>query len=259
MSCKTDLLEAVEGAWRAFECAPVPPRVDPSIPILFFGDLEAYCKSELRVLTVGLNPSSSEFPKKAPFCRFPLADGITATEHDRYLKALSAYFRTNPYTGWFSAFEPMLCGMGTSYYAGKPSTALHTDICSPVATDPTWSRLKRDYRDIQAHMKSKGVPLWHKLMEALCPNVVVLSVAREHKARIQFKGLSEWKQVHLFSLKKDGTPSKEPIGVWVKWYEICSQRCLFVFIRARNQPLALSTPQKCDAGKMALDEFRRGR
>ena len=84
MSCRADLLDAIQDAWQAFECAPAPPRVHPSIPILFFGDLKAYCESDLRVVTVGLNPSRWEFPKfpdTSPFCRFPLADGIGTGEN----------------------------------------------------------------------------------------------------------------------------------------------------------------------------------
>ena len=93
----------------------------------------------MRVLSVGLNPSLYEFPADSPFRRFPLAEGVTLREPEPYLDALSAYFRTDPYCSWFSAFELMLNGLGASFYEGKPSTALHTDICSPVATDPTWS------------------------------------------------------------------------------------------------------------------------
>lgn len=31
--------------------------------------------------------------------------------------------------------------MDASYYDHQTSTALHTDICSPIATNPTWTRL----------------------------------------------------------------------------------------------------------------------
>ena len=34
-----------------------PQVVDGSIPILFFGDIEAYQRSKTRVITVALNPS----------------------------------------------------------------------------------------------------------------------------------------------------------------------------------------------------------
>lgn len=35
--------------------------VKPSLPILYFGNLDAYRKSELKVITVGKNPSDNEF------------------------------------------------------------------------------------------------------------------------------------------------------------------------------------------------------
>ena len=69
---------AVGGAWRAFaQAAALPSRVSPAIPILFFGDLDAYLASRMRVLTVGLNPSLREFPDGEPFSRFPLAEELT--------------------------------------------------------------------------------------------------------------------------------------------------------------------------------------
>ena len=41
--------------------------VPDSIPILWFGDLEAYEKSDLRVLTVSKNPSDAEFGENQRF------------------------------------------------------------------------------------------------------------------------------------------------------------------------------------------------
>ena len=86
------------------------------MPILFFGDLDAYVDSQPRVLTVGLNPSRNEFPEGDPFQRFPLANDAAAADPQRSLDALCAYFRTRPYTQWFNSFEPLLNGMGASYH-----------------------------------------------------------------------------------------------------------------------------------------------
>ncbi len=186
----------VAQAWRAFERAVrLPSRVSPAIPILFFGDIDAYCRSPVRMLTVGLNPSLEEFPARKPFRRFPVAASVTADDRDRYVKALSAYFRTDPYHTWFRHFEPLLNGARSNYYPGWPSTALHTDICSPVATNPTWSRLSNSDR---ATLEVYGLPLWHSLLEALRPHVVVLSVARSHLDRIVFDALDRWKVMHTF-------------------------------------------------------------
>ena len=119
------LSASVALAWCAFDRASrLPSRVTPAAPILFFGDLDAYRTSPLRMLTVGLNPSLHEFPAAEPFRRFPLAGDSLGREPGRYLDAMSAYFRTDPYRSWFGAFEPLLNGAGSSYYSGMaPSTA----------------------------------------------------------------------------------------------------------------------------------------
>ena len=72
------------------------------MPILYFGDREAYEGSPLRIVTAGLNPSLAEFPSESPWLRFPGAgslpnDGsISIQERDQYLAALDEYFRVAP-------------------------------------------------------------------------------------------------------------------------------------------------------------------
>ena len=245
-------------AWRSFgRAAALQTRVTPAIPILFFGDLDAYYSSHLRVLTTGLNPSLKEFPMDSPFQRFPLAESTNAIGMDRYLASLSAYFRVAPYRSWFSAFEPFLNGLGSSYYEGQCSTALHTDICSPVATNPTWSGLDRSE---QGALAADGVPLWHALLKALRPHIVVLSVARHHLSRIRFKALNEWKTIRVFDRTGDGTFRKQPIHVRSRWYKINGERSLFVFVPAAQPPLGrLGKLQKQEAGEIALGVMRHGR
>ena len=250
------LEQPVAGAWRAFSrAAGLPSRVAPAVPILFFGDLAAYRESPLRVLTAGLNPSLHQFPAHSPFGRFPLAEGVSASEPDRYLAALSAYFRTDPYRGWLGAFEPLLDGLGASYYPGRPSTALHTDICSPVATDPTWTGLDDVSRSaLEAH----GGPLWHSLLEALRPHVVALSVARHHLSRIEFAALTEWVPIRVFGRTGAGAPRARPVRVSARWYTVGGEPSLFVFGPAAQTPLGLlGATQKREAGVHALEVWRR--
>ena len=248
----------VSRVWSAFgEAAALPSRVNPSIPILFFGDLDAYFSSKVRVLSVGLNPSLHEFPSDAPFRRFPLAEGGAVSEPDLYLDALSAYYRNDPYRSWFSSYEPMLNGMGASYYEGKPSAALHTDICSPVATDPTWSGLDRDH---QKALEKEGGPLWHDLLEALRPQIVTLSVASHHLSRIRFKALSGWEGVHVFERTEGGALRKRPVDITARWCEVSGEPTLFVFVPAAQTPLGrLSGSQKRETGEITIEAFRRGR
>ena len=252
------LSEAVALAWRAFDrVADRGCRVTPAVPILFFGDLDAYRASPLRVVTVGLNPSRQEFPAGEPFSRFPLAADNRDREPSRYLNAMSAYFRTNPYKGWFNAFEPLLNGLGASYYKGAASTALHTDICSPVATDPTWSRLGKADR---ATLEADGGPLWHKLIEALRPQIVAISVAKAHLERIEFEPVADGECIHAFKRKADGELRKQPYEIRAQWYDVGGKHSLFVFGTAGVKPFQLLADcQKRAAGQMLLEVYLDGR
>ena len=251
------LSEPVALAWQAFDrAADRICRVTPAMPILFFGDLEAYLASPLRVVTVGLNPSLQEFPVGEPFRRFPLAMGNRDREPSGYLNALSDYFCTAPYSGWFNTFEPLLNGLGASFYKGGSSTALHTDICSPVATDPTWSRLdKTDH----AALEADGGPLWHILLEELRPQIVAISVAKGHLKRIQFAPRTDWTIIHTFELKADSTPRSRPYEIRTRWYDVGGECSLFGFGTAAIKPFQLLADcQKRKTGQLLLKEYQDG-
>ena len=245
-------------AWRAFDrAAALPSRVSPAVPILFFGDLDAYRASRLRVLTVGLNPSQHEFPAGKPFQRFPLAEGRRSREPSHYCDSMSAYFRTTPYRGWFSAFEPLLNGVGASYYDGEASTALHTDICSPVATSPTWSQLGEADRSALA---VDGVPLWHMLLVVLRPQIVALSVAKSHLRRIKFATVTHWKTIHAFSRTSTGVSRSRPYELDARWHEVGGETSLFIFGPAAQKPFGLLADiQKREAGEIAHATYQDGR
>ncbi len=68
---------SITAAWREYKTQPVQSAVvDPSMPILFFGDSRKYEASDVRVITVGLNPSLAEFPSAEPFQRFRSCSAI---------------------------------------------------------------------------------------------------------------------------------------------------------------------------------------
>lgn len=200
--------DAVAMAWDAVaRTGRLQPRVNPSGPIIFICDLDAYWRSQVRVLMVGLNPSLRKFPARSPFKRFPLTQGVTPAETSRYLAALSAYFRTASYRSWFSAFEPLLNGARSSYYEAASWRALHTNLCTPVATDPTWSRLGAA---AQAALEAGGGELWHTLLVALRLHIVVLSVVRRHLSRIAFNARTEWRVIRRFDLRANGELRRQP-------------------------------------------------
>ena len=253
------LSELVALAWQAFDrVADLPCRVTPAMPILFFGDLDAYRASKLRVVTVGLNPSLDEFPVGEPFRRFPLAENCRDRGAPLYLEAMSAYFRTDPYRRWFNAsFEPLLNGLGASYYEGGASTALHTDICSPVATDPTWRHLDKAER---AALEADGGPLWHELIEELQPEIVAISVAKARLERIKFIAREkDWKTIHSFDRETDGT-ARHPYKVCARWHNVGGDRSLFVFGTAAQTPFGtLASCQKRETGELLRKEYWDGR
>lgn len=245
------LNRSVAQAWDAFDrAADLPSRVTPAAPILFFGDLDAFAVSPLRVLTVGLNPSLHEFPAGEPFRRFPnLTGGSSDREPGRYLDAMSAYFHADPYRRWFSALEPLLGGARASYYPGEVSTALHTDICSPVATNPTWSQLGETAR---GGLKVDGGRLWHMLLVALRPHMVLLSVASDHLNRINFAPITDWEVIHVFSRTGSGASRSSPYRVRARWFAVDDERCLFVFGPAARTPFgSLTARQKRETGTIA--------
>ena len=253
-----NLSEAVILAKQAFgRVAEQTWCVTPAVPILFFGNLDAYQASPLRVLTVGLNPSLHEFPEKQPFRRFPALAGDGDPEPPRYLDAMSDYFDIDPYSAWFNTFKPLLEGMGASFYGGGASRAIHTDICSPVATDPTWSKLAKANRKT---LESDGDPLWHRLLKELQPQIVVLSVARQHLERIKFAPMTAWQVIHVFKKTGDGKPRSRPYEFRGRWYEVGGELTLFVFGEAAQRPFgSLHATQKREAGALSMEAYRNGR
>lgn len=161
--------------------------VKDSFPILWFGDMDAYRKSKRKVVTVGLNPSLHEFP--AGKDRFPRAatlrgkKTLVPKDIEAYTSAMNAYFEEAPYNQWFDKIEKAINPLDASYYAHKklPNRAVHIDIYSPSATNPTWSGLCEEQRK---YIDERSNGLYEDMMAILKPDVVLISansvVVKEH-------------------------------------------------------------------------------
>ena len=214
------------------------------IPIHWFGNRKAYKKSTVRVVTVGLNPSDKEFRENdnMPFStklRFPL---YKKGKPETLELALNDYFKANPYS-WFKHFECVLNGMGVSYYDCQeyPYHALHTDICTPWATDPTWSKLSNKERE---ELYAEGHKQWLNLIAKLKPDVIIASVARDYLAKLGI--IDTQKEFCKFDLTKDGKKRKRPEMVWK--YEF--NGIPFINGRTRNTPFgSLSKESKHFVGE----------
>src|SRR5574344_529650 len=147
--------------------------VKPSLPILYFGNLDAYRESKLKIITVGKNPSDNEFRlNKNDFFSFVRFSKWNEKSKNLIL-ALNPYFESEPLRKWFSCYEPILNGLSASYYSSYNYTALHTDICSPLATNPTWSKLSKE---TQSALYEDGFEIWKELIEELQPDIMFVSI-----------------------------------------------------------------------------------
>lgn len=125
---------------------------------------------------------------------------------------------------------------------------MHTDLCSPVPTSPTWSRLPKATRAVLA---GPGVRLWHDLVRVLQPHVVLLSVARSHLATIAFTAIEpEWTVLHTIEQKK------QPYLVRARRYDVDGSPVLVVWGRAANTPFgSISYAARREIGARILKEI----
>ena len=223
--------------------------VRPSLPILYFGDLDRYFQSDRRVLTVGKNPSDNEFrltkDDKFSFVRF---QKWKPTE-ENLIETLNSYFKILPLRKWFSSFEPILNGMDCSYYGKASNVALHTDICSPIATFPTWSNLTKTE---QERLYTEGFQIWLLLLEELQPDYLLISIpAALFKSVIRSSGVP----LLSFNQKKDGTTRKKPYEVTLHHFHLKSGKQVnVVFGQAANKPFdTITNDQKHKIGEKILN------
>ncbi len=180
------------------------------IPILWFGDVNAYDESPRKIVTVGLNPSDGEFPEPKSskgniankLFRFedanPMSGGMMTTldesQRERYKASLNHYFSPKEiqtkrkkkcvYTSyvWFKHWRATLEGLDASFEPrAKNYTVVHTDFITPVATTPAWTKFGAKLPCVRdaIEVKSRELKLWKQLMEILEPDLILSAVAGE--------------------------------------------------------------------------------
>lgn len=79
--------------------------------------------------------------------------------------------------------------------------AVHTDICTPVATNQTWSQIK----SYQLGAFKGGFELWEDLVEELAPEIVIFSVGSNHLGRrLTNRPVPNWPVICTVTHKGDG-------------------------------------------------------
>jgi len=234
------------------------------VPILFFGDLARYKQSRFKVVTVGLNPSKEEFPKENSFKRFrvmakhfPFNGGGTDESFKRdYLASLNSYFSPETKYDWFdNSYEPVLNGMGCSYYSPNyGNTALHTDYCSPLATRGDWGGLTDNQR---MALSKSGNNLWNELVRYLAPDVMIASIRRSLVDQIlrQFPPNVEPSVVYSISKRKDGSSRSDSYNV-LKWkVALDGNPALLVYAKAAQRPFgSVSLSDRREIGRRTVSE-----
>jgi hypothetical protein len=139
-------------------------------------------------------------------------------------------------------------GLNASYYSDRPNRALHTDIASPWATDPTWSHLTACDKSV---LSIEGIPIWLALVMALQPHLIIASIS---KTFINNLGIPLSKSgIITVTHTSKGTARAKPFVV--DCYNL--NGIPFVNCPARNVPLGmLSNMQKTDVGKELLKQLK---
>lgn len=161
--------------------------VKDSIPVIWFGDIDSYFSSPQKVLTIAINPSKAEFPDdKKRFDIIDFEQGNIDENIEKLKNTLNKYFTRNPYAKWFSQYEGLLKSVDASYYKNQSNTAIHIDIYSAIATDPTWGGLTENQKS-----QISNISLFTSLFELLSPDIVLISVNQG----VMFDVFYSWKSI----------------------------------------------------------------
>lgn len=185
------LKQIIDTCWRyfiKFRDENNSPVVNPSIPILWFGDLKEYQRSAKRIVTIAINPSNDEFRLNKNdnygFVRFKQGKEIyfkdILNDDDKliFINTLNNYYKDEPYW-WFKRLEiPLNCLNAT--YGSKlkngdfTNYSVHIDLC-PLSTSEKW----KDADDsIKEELKLEGRALLYMLLEYLKPDIILASISQ---------------------------------------------------------------------------------
>lgn len=158
--------------------------VENSTPVVCFGDV-----TQARVLTIGINPSSSEFTKLVGNQRQLLSgserkladlvhlranstESLTPAQVSQIWQNCLDYFDGPYYKSWFSKMQESVLDPMKASYVGR--SAAHLDLIQ-WATDPLWQKmLDDDPQEAAAHLAA-DLPFLEKQLEESSAEIIFLS------------------------------------------------------------------------------------
>ena len=125
--------------------------------------------------------------------------------------------------------------MGASYYGDESrekeetfeNRAVHTDLHSPLATDPTWSGLNATQK---RRLAKEGERLWLDLIELLEPDVVLASLPKGDITGLNFPSVGDL----VYPETRDEREKRYHVEAW-KW-EVGGSTATVVYGRKAQVP-----------------------
>jgi hypothetical protein len=157
--------------------------VKPSIPIIWFGNMDSYLNSKTKIITIALNPSDKEFRRTNnedfSLFRFPesnlIYDKSYLNVNDKKIlcSSYNNYFTGDrSYKKWFRAYEKLLNQLDSSYYSNEYTNhSIHIDAYTGISTSLTWGQLTEEDKSTISN-----IPLFKKLLNFLNPDIVLISI-----------------------------------------------------------------------------------
>ena len=229
-------------------------------PILWFGNLQAYKASPLRILTVGINPSEDEYPNNT-FRRFPAWNELSV---ENYFNGLNEYFNEEAYN-WFTQLSNSInleAVWDCSYITDRcQNTALHVDFCTPIATNPTWSNGLP--AKVQSYLQGIQTDYFQQLLAFLNPDIVFIGSRQcddwQTQNVLELLISSEYKDnsPEISSLIEELTTLKgEPHNSRGKLRCLKSQQGAFVITgQYRNRPFAVYAQERLRPIMAAIKKY----
>ena len=171
---ENELNDLILDTWSDFEELKVNPEsaevlIPNSMPLLWFGDLPAYEKSDLKILTVSKNASYAEFGENQRFEK-SLTE-LSSVNLETYKSNLNKYFEYNP-SPWFNQLAKFLQIFDAAYKQSENqiNRALHIDLFTPIPTEPVWPNLTKS-------QQAQFVMKFPQIMQILKPDILLTSLS----------------------------------------------------------------------------------
>ncbi len=174
--------------WKDYKKENTHIIPENAIPLIWHGDIEKYNNSNLKVITVSLNPHYDAFIRKNR--QFDDYDKIAYFSGKEYFNQelynevsdiYDKYFIKN--LNWhkdslFKKYEEILNRIDTSYNNKTyHNSSLHIDMYSALATNPIWRNLHLIDKDLPDELKR--IDLFMEFIDILKPDLVIISLEKK--------------------------------------------------------------------------------